>query len=57
MDILISHWHCIIPAIAILLAMFFLRSKNTGYGAAVKGSAADANIRKPKCRIQAGVCP
>ena len=28
MDILISHWHCIIPAIAILLAMFFLRGKD-----------------------------
>lgn len=38
MDILISHWHCIIPAIAILLAMFFLRGKDTGYGAAIKGS-------------------
>ena len=28
MDILISHWHCIIPAIAILLAMVFLRVKD-----------------------------
>lgn len=29
MDILISHWHCIIPAIAMLLAMFFLRGKDS----------------------------
>lgn len=27
MDILISHWHCIIPAAAILLAMVFLCGK------------------------------
>lgn len=30
MDILISHWHCIIPAVAILLAMAFLRGKDSG---------------------------
>ena len=30
MDILISHWHCIIPAIAILFAMVFLRDKDSG---------------------------
>ena len=30
MDILISHWHCIIPAVAILLAMVFLRGKDSG---------------------------
>ena len=29
MDILISHWHCIIPAIAILLAMFFLHDNDS----------------------------
>ena len=29
MDILISHWHCIIPAIAILLATVFLRGKDS----------------------------
>lgn len=28
MDILISHWHCIIPAVAILLAMVFLCVKD-----------------------------
>ena len=30
MDILISHWHRIIPAIAILFAMVFLRDKDSG---------------------------
>lgn len=30
MDIFISHWHCIIPAVAILLAMVFLRDKDSG---------------------------
>lgn len=29
MDILISHWHCIIPVAAILLAMVFLRGKDS----------------------------
>lgn len=29
MDILINHWHCIIPAVVMLLAMFFLRSKDS----------------------------
>lgn len=29
MNILISHWHCIIPAVAILLAMVFLRGKDS----------------------------
>lgn len=28
MGILISHWHCIIPAVAILLAMVFLHGKD-----------------------------
>ena len=30
MDILISHWHCIIPAVAILLALVLLQGKDTG---------------------------
>ena len=29
MNILISHWHCIIPAVVILLAIFFLRGKDS----------------------------
>ncbi len=29
MNILISHWHCIIPVAAILLAMAFLRDKDS----------------------------
>lgn len=29
MEFLISHWHCIIPAVAMLLAMFFLRGKDS----------------------------
>lgn len=29
MDILINHWHCIIPVAAILLAMVFLRDKDS----------------------------
>ena len=29
MDILVSHWHCIIPAVSILLATFFLHGKNS----------------------------
>ena len=29
MDVLISHWHCIIPAVAILLAVVFLRDKES----------------------------
>ena len=29
MDILINHWHCIIPVVVMLLAMFFLRSKDS----------------------------
>lgn len=28
MGILVSHWHCIIPAVAILLAMVFLCGKD-----------------------------
>jgi hypothetical protein len=27
MNLLLSHWHCIIPAIAIIVAVFFLRGK------------------------------
>lgn len=30
MALLISHWHCIIPAVAILFAMVFLRDKDSG---------------------------
>lgn len=29
MDILISHWHCIIPAVVILLAVVFLHGKDS----------------------------
>lgn len=29
MDVLIYHWHCIIPSVAILLVMVFLRSKES----------------------------
>lgn len=27
MEFLISHWHCIIPAIGIIAALFFMREK------------------------------
>lgn len=37
MDILISHWHCIIPVFAILLAMVFLRGKDSDKNEKSKG--------------------
>lgn len=27
MDLLYSHWHCILPAAALIVGMFFLRSR------------------------------
>ncbi|MDK2968031.1 MAG: hypothetical protein PWP53_3643 [Lacrimispora sp.] len=27
MDLLYSHWHCILPAAALIAGMFFLRSR------------------------------
>jgi hypothetical protein len=28
MELLLSHWHCILPVIGIVVAMFFMRDKN-----------------------------
>lgn len=28
MELLISHWHCIIPVIALLIALFLMREKD-----------------------------
>jgi hypothetical protein len=30
MEFLLSHWHCILPAIGIAVAMFFMRDKDKG---------------------------
>lgn len=27
MDFLISHWHCILPVVGIVIAVFFMRDK------------------------------
>lgn len=28
MDLLLAHWHCILPAVVIAAAMFFMKDKN-----------------------------
>lgn len=28
-EFLYNHWHCILPVIAIIIAMFFIRDKDT----------------------------
>lgn len=28
MDLLLAHWHCILPALIIVVAMFFMKDKN-----------------------------
>lgn len=45
MDILINHWHCIIPAVAILLAMVFLRDKDSDKNKKAKTFRGDKNVK------------
>lgn len=33
MDFLLSHWHCILPVIGIIVAVFLLRDKSSKYEA------------------------
>lgn len=30
MQILLTHWHCILPVLGIVVAMFFMRDKDKG---------------------------
>jgi hypothetical protein len=38
MDLLLSHWHCILPVAAILVAMAFMRSKEAKSGEEENGN-------------------
>ncbi|GHU66312.1 hypothetical protein AGMMS49983_15680 [Clostridia bacterium] len=46
MNLLVSHWHCIIPAIAIVVAVFFLRGKPETKKEVMINGTADKEIEK-----------
>lgn len=50
MNFLLAHWHCILPAIGIITAMFLMRDKNTdqheNYGESDKKSIAPEDYQE-----------
>jgi hypothetical protein len=45
MEFLSSHWHCIVPAAAILLAMFLMRDKSENKGKDQRTAAPKEEIK------------